>query len=59
MTLSETSRGGDSTANDEDQRIINPTIQACEEAMARTRKAAFRFGNNMIRQAKRNNYQSQ
>jgi hypothetical protein len=27
--------------------------------MARTRKAAFRFGNNMIRQAKRNNYQSQ
>ncbi len=57
MTLSETSRGGDSgsngsTADDNgrDQRI-NPTMQACEEAMIRARKAAFRVGNNVRREA--------
>lgn len=55
MTLSETSRGGgsgsdSSTDNDATQRI-NPTIQACEEAMMRARKAAVRFGNSIRREA--------
>ncbi len=56
MTLSETSRGGDSsngsTADDDGRyQRINSTIQACEEAMIRARKAAFRVGNNVRREA--------
>ncbi len=57
MTLSEASRGGDSDSNDStvdndarDQRI-NATIQACEEAMIRARRAAFSFGNTVRREA--------
>mmetsp|Transcript_2251 Transcript_2251/g.3136 ORF Transcript_2251/g.3136 Transcript_2251/m.3136 type:complete len:119 (-) Transcript_2251:171-527(-) len=53
MTLSETSRGGDSDSIAEDAREqrMNPTTQACEEAMIRARRAAFSFGNTVRREA--------
>ena len=53
--LSETSRGGGSdisTAGDDvSEQRINPTIHACEEAMIRARKTAFRVGNSVRREA--------
>ncbi len=57
MTLSETSRGGDS-AVDVAERRMNPATQACGEAMIRARKAAFGLS-QVIRQAKRMNDHSQ
>ena len=53
--LSETSRGGGSDIRSADDDVseqrINPTIHACEEAMMRARKTAFRFGNSVRREA--------
>lgn len=56
MTLSETSRGGGSsnTFEEEDGRCTknnHPTIRACEDAIINARKAAFRFGNGLRREA--------
>ncbi|KAL7453701.1 hypothetical protein ACHAWC_005344, partial [Mediolabrus comicus] len=57
MTLSETSRGGGSAnTSDEDNdgrctKNNHPTIRACEDAIINARKAAFRFGNGLRREA--------
>ncbi|KAK1748611.1 hypothetical protein QTG54_000550 [Skeletonema marinoi] len=55
MTISETSRGGGSESNSVEDDVrderINPTIRACEDAMIRARKAAFRVGNSVRREA--------
>mmetsp|Transcript_26905 Transcript_26905/g.39334 ORF Transcript_26905/g.39334 Transcript_26905/m.39334 type:complete len:126 (+) Transcript_26905:47-424(+) len=55
MTISETSRGGGSESNTVEDDVrderINPTIRACEDAMIRARKAAFRVGNSVRREA--------
>mmetsp|Transcript_34310 Transcript_34310/g.70252 ORF Transcript_34310/g.70252 Transcript_34310/m.70252 type:complete len:124 (-) Transcript_34310:137-508(-) len=53
MTISETSRGGGSETVEDDVRDerIHPTIRACEDAMIRARKAAFRVGNSVRREA--------
>mmetsp|Transcript_26904 Transcript_26904/g.39332 ORF Transcript_26904/g.39332 Transcript_26904/m.39332 type:complete len:127 (+) Transcript_26904:47-427(+) len=57
MTISETSRGGGSESNTVEDDVrderINPTIRACEDAMIRARKAAFRVGNSVRREALR------
>ena len=58
MTLSETSRGGDcaNAADDNDAKEggsqrTNPTIRACENAVINARKATFKFGNSLRRDA--------